>query len=128
MKKATPYIHEAGSKALDKISTKIRPNKKYKTDRKDLDGAGIDIHKAIGKLPKPKKGFVSPGFNYLGPYNPLESQLNYDPKTEEIIEIFQQPTGLLDAAAMQHDIDYSVCGDNKKCKHEADRKMVKTFK
>ena len=27
---------------------------------------------------------------------------------------------------MQHDIDYSVCGDNKKCKHEADRKMIKS--
>ena len=49
MEKAKPYIHEVRSKALDKLSTKIRPNKKYKTDRKDLDGAGIDIHKAIGK-------------------------------------------------------------------------------
>ena len=28
---------------------------------------------------------------------------------------------------MQHDIDYSICGDNKKCKHEADRKMVKSL-
>ena len=27
---------------------------------------------------------------------------------------------------MQHDVDYSVCGDNKKCKHKADRKMVKS--
>jgi len=25
---------------------------------------------------------------------------------------------------MQHDVDYSVCGDNKKCKHEADRKTL----
>jgi len=41
--------------------------------------------------------------------------------------MFQQPTGLLDAAAIQHDVDYSVWGDNKKCKHEADRKMVKTL-
>ena len=29
--------------------------------------------------------------------------------------MFQQPTGLLDAAAIQHDVDCSVCGDNKKC-------------
>ena len=28
---------------------------------------------------------------------------------------------------MQHDGDYSVCGDNKKCKHKADRKMVKSL-
>jgi len=28
---------------------------------------------------------------------------------------------------MQHDVDYSVCGDDKKCKHVADRKMVKAL-
>ena len=39
--KLNPMIHNVGSQALDQLSTKIRPNKKYKTDRKDLDGAGI---------------------------------------------------------------------------------------
>ena len=28
---------------------------------------------------------------------------------------------------MQHDIDYSVCKDDKKCKNKADRKMVKAL-
>ena len=28
---------------------------------------------------------------------------------------------------MQHDPDYSVCGDNRKCKHKVDRKMVKSL-
>ena len=28
---------------------------------------------------------------------------------------------------MQQDVDYSVCKDDKKCKHEADRKMVKAL-
>lgn len=28
---------------------------------------------------------------------------------------------------MQHDVDYTVCGDDKKCKHVADRKMVKVL-
>jgi len=28
---------------------------------------------------------------------------------------------------MQHDVDYAVCGDDKKCKHVADRKMVKSL-
>ena len=42
-------IQNVGSQALDQLSTKIRPNRKYKTDRKDLDGAGDDIHKLIGK-------------------------------------------------------------------------------
>ena len=27
---------------LDQLSTKVRPNKKYKTDRKDFDGGAID--------------------------------------------------------------------------------------
>ena len=29
-----------------------------------LGGAGFDIHKLIGKLPRPKKGFTLPGYNY----------------------------------------------------------------
>ena len=28
---------------------------------------------------------------------------------------------------MQHDVDYSVCGDDRKCKNKADRKMVKSL-
>ena len=52
-----PMIQNVGSQALDKLSTKIRPKKKYKTNRKDLDGGGVDIHNAILKI-APKKGFV----------------------------------------------------------------------
>ena len=36
-----PMIQNVGSQALNQLSTKIRPKKKYKTNRKDLDGAGI---------------------------------------------------------------------------------------
>lgn len=32
-------------------------------------GGSIDIHKAIGKLPKPKGGWTLPGHKYTGPYN-----------------------------------------------------------
>ena len=35
MKKPTPFINSTASKAMDQLSTKIRPDKKYKTDRKD---------------------------------------------------------------------------------------------
>jgi len=90
-------------------------------------GSGIDIHKAIGRLPKPKSGWTLPGHKYTGPYNPLDKQLKYDPVTGEILEIYDQPTGRTDAIAMQHDVDYSVCKDDKKCKNKADRKMVKTL-
>ena len=94
-------------------------------------GAGFDIHNAILKV-APKKGFVLPGHNYTGPGNPLDSQLKYDPNTGKILEIYQQPTGRTDAVSMQHDVDYSVCGNKPKreqlkCKNVADRKMVKSL-
>ena len=109
-------IHNVGSQALDQLSTKIRPNKKYKRNRKDIDGGATDIHKAIGKLPKPKAGWTLPRHRYTGPYNDLENQVRYNPKTGEILEIYDPPTGPTEAVAMQHDVDYSVRGDNRKCK------------
>ena len=90
-------------------------------------GGAVDIHKQIGKLPKPKRGWTLPGHKYTGPYNDLENQVRYNPKTGEILEIYDQPTGPTDAVAMQHDVDYSVCGDDRKCKNKADRKMVKSL-
>ena len=42
--------------------------------------------------------------------------------TGKILEIYDKPTGRTGAIAMQHDVDYSVCGDDKKCKHRADKK------
>ena len=125
--KLNPMIHNVGNQALDQLSTKIRPNRKYKTDRKDLDGGSLDIHKAIGLLPKPKSGWTLPGHKYTGPYNDLNSQVKYNPLTGEILEIYDKPTGKTDAIAMQHDVDYSVCKDDKKCKNKADRKMVKSL-
>ena len=74
--KARPVFQKVGSEMLDQISTKARPNRRHTTDRPDLDGAGINIHAAIGKLSKPKRGH-----NYTGPYNPLEQQVKYDPET-----------------------------------------------
>ena len=125
--KLNPVIQNVGSQALNQLSTKIRPKKNYKTNRKDLDGGALDIHKAIGKLPRPAGGWTLPGHKYTGPYNDLENQVRYNPETGEILEIYDQPTGPTDAVAMQHDIDYSVCGDNRKCKNKADRKMVKSL-
>ena len=36
--KLNPAIHNVRSQALNQLSTKIRPKKKYKTNRKDLHG------------------------------------------------------------------------------------------
>lgn len=44
-------------------------------------GMGANIHAFSGKLPAPKRGWTLPGWNYTGPYNPLDKQLNYDPET-----------------------------------------------
>ena len=90
-----------------------------------MDGAGVDIHKLIGKLPKPAKGWTLPGHKFTGPYNDWDSQVKYDPVTGQILEIYDQPTSRTDAIAMQHDVDYAVCKDDRKCKNKADRKMVK---
>ena len=91
-------------------------------------GGALDIHKAILKA-APRKGFTLPGHKYTGPGDPLDSQLKYDPQTGKILEIYDEPTGRTDAVSMQHDVDYSVCGNKPKeeqvrCKNEADRKMV----
>ncbi|CAH3172946.1 unnamed protein product, partial [Porites lobata] len=110
--KLTPFIQDSVGSAMDKLSTKVRPKKKYKTNRPELDGRGIDIHNAILKV-APKKGLVIPGHNYTGPGNPLHDQLRHDDEGN-ILEIYQQPTGPTDAVSMQHDVDYAVCGNKPK--------------
>ena len=64
--KLNPMIQNVGSQALNQL-TKIRPKKNYKINRKDLDGGALDIHKAIGKLPRPAGGWTLPGHKYTGP-------------------------------------------------------------
>ena len=59
----------------------------------------MDIHKAIGKLPRPAGGWTLPGHKYTGPYNDLEDQVRFNPETGEILEIYDQPTGPTDAVA-----------------------------
>ena len=199
--KLNPMIQNVGSQALDQLSTKIRPNKKYKTDRKDLDGRGIidkaltsgvagspwfvdykkgfklltdpelwapvnkmpvkdakklvqyykdqykdakkngysksyntfikemgwgkglDIHKWIGKLPKPKSGWTPTSYKYMGPYNPLDKQLEYDRETGEVTKWHVQPYNKVDEIAAHHDI----CYDMGKNKGDCDKQMVKSL-
>ena len=114
------YLNRAIDSLADDISKKISGR-----------GRGLDIHKAIGKLPKPKAGWTLPGHKYTGPYNDLEKQVKWDRDTGQIYEIYDQPTGKTDAIAMQHDVDYSVCADKgvnvKSCKNVADKKMVQAL-
>ena len=122
---ARKKIKQVGQKYLDQVVDSVTGDISKKIDPKH--GGAVDIHKAIGKLPKPKGGWTLPGHKYTGPYNDLDNQVRYNPETGEILEIYDPPTGKTDAIAMQHDVDYSVCGDDKKCKHLADRKMVRSL-
>ena len=89
------------------------------------NGTGLDIHKMIRKLPiRPSKGFVPPGYRYLGPYNPLNKQITSNKDTGEIYKINESPKNKLDEIAMHHDICYSV---NPKNKHMCDKKMIENI-
>ena len=94
--KFTLFIQDSVGTALDELSTKVRPNIKYKTDRPDLDGKGIDIHKWIGKSPRPKAGFTPGKYKYMGAYNPLVKQLEYDPETGEVLKWKVMPYNKVD--------------------------------
>lgn len=90
---------------------------------KPKSGEGLDIHKLIGKLPKPKSGWTPPGYKYMGPYNPLDKQLQYDPATGEVLKWNVKPKNKVDEIAAHHDI----CYDMGKNKGECDRQMVKSL-
>ena len=77
----------------------------------------MDIHKLIGKLPRPEKGFVLPSHRYTGPYNPLHKQLdaNDNPLPG------QEPFNAVDQISMHHDI----CYRDKHSKQFCDDKMLK---
>ena len=124
LEKTKPFIENTASQLLDSLSTKIRPNRKYKTDRKDLDGSGIDAHKLIGYLPKPKGGFTPGEYKYMGPYNPLERQLDYDPETGDVLKWYDQPYNKVDEISAHHDICYDRVKTGKTNKGDCDRKMV----
>ena len=49
--KLTPFIQDSVGTAMDQLSTKVRPKKKYKTNRKDQDGKGIDPMTVVKKAP-----------------------------------------------------------------------------
>ena len=116
--KLNPMIQNVGSQALDQLSTKIRPKKKYKTNRKDLDGGALDIQKHLSKLgeihmrtPTMKK------YNYCGPGTKLEERLtSNNPKIRD-------PINNLDAICQKHDIAYSEA-KSLKDKHKADDIML----
>ena len=86
-------------------------------------GSGVDIHKWIGKLLRPKAGWTPGKYKYMGPYNPLEQQLSYDPNTGEVTEWKVKPYNRVDEIAAYHDICYDMGRNKGNC----DREMVKSL-
>ena len=122
MKKLSPFIQDTVGSAMNELSTKVRPNTQYKTDRPELDGKGVDIHKWIGKLPRSKAGFTPGKYKYMGAYNPLDKQLEYEPETGEVLKWKVMPYNKVDEISACHDIY-----DMGKNKDECDREMIKSF-
>ena len=75
---------------------------------KNYYGGAVDIHKTIGKLPKPKAGWTPSKYKYMGPYNPLDKQLKYDPNTGKVLKWYVQPYNKVDEMAAHHDICYDI--------------------
>ena len=80
-------------------------------------GGKIDIHKLIGKLPRPKGGFTLPSHKYTGPWNDLDSQLD---ENDQALP-GQEPFNQVDKIAMVHDICYR---DNPSAKSKCDKEML----
>ena len=71
----------------------------------------------IGKLPRPKEGFVLHDHKYTGPYNPLHEQLDENDRPVP----GQEPFNAVDAISMRHDIcyrDHPTKAGKRKCDDE----------
>lgn len=93
-------------------------------------GGAIDIHKLIGRLPRPKRGFTLPGHRYTGPYNPLGDQLDSNDNPVP----GQEPYNKVDKVSMFHDICYRDVEDKgsverpERTKKECDKTMLTSLK
>ena len=89
--KMNPMIQNVGSQALNQLSTKIRPKKKYKTDRKDLDGAGI-IDKALksGIASSPWQVNYKKGFELLTDPNLFKGSNLSEEQMKENVKRYKQ--------------------------------------
>ena len=87
---------------------------------KSKAGGKLDIHSWIDKLPKPKAGWTPTNYEYMGPFNPLDKQLEFNPEAGEATKWIVPPFNKVDEFSAHHDVCYSRGVD----KNECDRKMV----
>jgi hypothetical protein len=78
----------------------------------------MSVYEFIGKLPRPKKGFVLPSHHYTGPYNPLHKQLDKN----DVPLPGQEPFNEVDKISLNHDICYR---DAQLTKKQCDNEMLK---
>ena len=81
----------------------------------------IGIHSILGKNPI-TKNILKPkfGYQYCGPYNNLDNQVDYNKTTGQIYKIHEKPKNKTDGICMKHDICYSI-GKNKNI---CDKEMI----
>ena len=114
------YLHK------DSYAVAKEPNKPpYRITGAQFRGLGkeLDIHKMIGKLLKPKAGWTPGKYKYMGPYNPLEKQLECDNNTGEVTKWHVQPYNKVDEIAAYYDI----CYNKVKNKGDCDKQMVESL-
>ena len=67
--KLNPMIQNIGSQALNQLSTKVRPKKHYKTNRKDLDGGALARRRGPSSVDKAAyimSNLLTPAPSYAG--------------------------------------------------------------
>ena len=52
MKKLDPFLRDTAGNVIVQLSTKVRPKKNYKTNRKDLDGGALARHRGHSSVDK----------------------------------------------------------------------------
>ena len=77
----------------------------------------------IGKLPNPKSWWTPRQYKYMGPYNPLDKQLEYDKNTGKVTKWNVKPYHKVNEIAAHH--DYAMIW--VRIKGECDRQMVKSL-
>ncbi|PFX22179.1 hypothetical protein AWC38_SpisGene13318 [Stylophora pistillata] len=136
---ANKYLNQALDSFINDLSKKISggnidyskwypmemysPQGVYDPNNPLYKGGAVDIHKMIGKLPKPKGGWTPSRYKYRGPYNPLDQQVVYHKNTGEVTKWNVKPYNKVDEIAAYHD----VCYDMGKNKGDCDRHMVKSL-
>ena len=118
--KLNPAIQNVGSQALNQLSTKIRPKKKYKTNRKVLDGGAIDIQNMLNQKWLPEFHLTRfPGFKNIN-FADQNTRLN------ERLARGDEGINRLHKVCKTHDIDYSNA-KSLSDKHKADQEMIEAI-